>query len=241
MQTQTPTPTNRDELERHQLTRLNDPESGLSLLRAQNAFYRTKLDGIALPLASLEAFTELPFTLKSELVDDQQQNPPYGTNLTYEPGAYNGIHATSGTTGRRLKCLDTRESWAWFTYCWQEIYRAIGVGSDDRVFAAFGFGPFVGFWAGFEAAQQIGALAIPAGAQSSDSVWIGFSKATQQFCCRHRRTRCGSSRSRARRASISHRLRSRTPFMRESLVRTYRRSAGGSRPRGARSVGTMPV
>ncbi len=92
-----------------------------------------------------EAFTELPFTLKSELVDDQQQNPPYGTNLTYEPGAYTRIHGTSGTTGRRLKCLDTRESWAWFTYCWQEIYRAIGVGSDDRVFAAFGFGPFVGF------------------------------------------------------------------------------------------------
>ena len=176
----TTTPRNRDELERHQLNRLNDPESGLSLLRGQNAFYRTKLDGITLPLASLDAFTELPFTLKSELVDDQQENPPYGTNLTYEPGAYTRIHATSGTTGRRLKCLDTRESWAWFTYCWQEIYRAIGVGSDDRVFAAFGFGPFVGFWAGFEAAQQIGALAIPAGAQSSEARlhWLLESEAT---------------------------------------------------------------
>ena len=178
--TKPPRPTNRDELERHQLNRLNDPDSGLSLLRGQNAFYRRKLDGITLPLAGLDAFTELPFTLKSELVDDQQENPPYGTNLTYEPGAYTRIHATSGTTGRRLKCLDTRESWAWFTYCWQEIYRAIGVSSDDRVFAAFGFGPFVGFWAGFEAAQQIGALAIPAGAQSSEQRldWLLESQAT---------------------------------------------------------------
>lgn len=173
-------PTNRTELERHQLNRLNDPASGLSLLREQNAFYRAKLDGMTLPLAGLEAFTELPFTLKSELVDDQQENPPYGTNLTYEPDAYTRIHATSGTTGRRLKCLDTRESWAWFTFCWQEIYRAIGIDAHDRVFAAFGFGPFVGFWAGFEAAQQIGALAIPAGAQSSEQRldWILESDAT---------------------------------------------------------------
>ena len=118
--------------------------------------------------------------ISSQGVDDQQENPPYGTNLTYEPSAYTRIHATSGTTGRRLKCLDTRESWAWFTFCWQEIYRAIGIDSDDRVFAAFGFGPFVGFWAGFEAAQQIGALAIPAGAQSSEQRldWILESNAT---------------------------------------------------------------
>ncbi len=160
--------TNRDNLRQHQLERLNAPESGLALLRQQNAFYRQKIDGLTLPLLSLDAMSALPFTLKSELVDDQTNNPPYGTNLTYEPSAYTRLHATSGTTGRRLKCLDTADSWAWFTYCWQEIYRAMGVTSEDRVFAAFGFGPFVGFWAGFEAAQQIGALAIPAGAQSSE-------------------------------------------------------------------------
>lgn len=160
--------TNREDLRRHQLGRLNAPESGLALLRQQNAFYRQKLDGLPVPLPSLEALSALPFTLKSELVDDQADHPPYGTNLTYEPSAYTRIHATSGTTGRRLKCLDTPESWGWFTYCWREIYRAMGITPDDRVFAAFGFGPFVGFWAGFEAAQQIGALAIPAGAQSSE-------------------------------------------------------------------------
>jgi phenylacetate-CoA ligase len=63
--------------------------------------------------------------------------------------------------------LDTEESWAWFTKCWQVIYRAFGVGPGDRVLAAFGFGPFVGFWAGFEAAHQIGAQAIPGGGQTS--------------------------------------------------------------------------
>ncbi len=42
-------------------------------------------------------------------------------------------------------------------------------GSDagDRIFFAFSFGPFLGFWTAFDAAWQIGAHAIPAGGMSS--------------------------------------------------------------------------
>jgi phenylacetate-CoA ligase len=115
----------------------------------------------------MDDYRRLPFTTKNELASDQAANPPYGTNLTYAHSEYTRIHSTSGTTGRRLKVLDTEESWGWFTRCWQEIYRVFGIGPGDRVFAAFGFGPFVGFWAGFEAAHQVGAQAIPGGAQSS--------------------------------------------------------------------------
>ncbi len=154
----------RDPIVERQLDLLNQ---GLALLAQRNPFYRRKLEDVRLPLSSMADHRRLPFTTKIELVDDQAASPPYGTNLTYEPSKYTRIHSTSGTTGRRLKVLDTEESWAWFTRCWQEIYRAFGVGRGDRVFAAFGFGPFVGFWAGFEAAHQIGAQAIPGGAQSS--------------------------------------------------------------------------
>ncbi len=154
----------RDPIFERQLDLLNH---GLALLAQRNPFYRRKLEHVRLPLPSVDALRRLPFTTKSELLDDQAASPPYGTNLTYEPSEYTRIHSTSGTTGRRLKVLDTEASWAWFTRCWQHIYRAFGVGRGDRVFAAFGFGPFVGFWAGFEAAHQIGAQAIPGGAQSS--------------------------------------------------------------------------
>lgn len=173
-------PITRDEIARRQLERLNRPDSGLALLRKNNGFYRRKLEGVAFPISPLDAFFQIPFTTKQELVDDQAENPPYGTNLTFEHDDYTRMHATSGTTGRRLICLDTKESWAWFTHCWQEIYRAIGIGRKDRVFAAFGFGPFVGFWAGYEAAQQVGALAIPGGAQSSEQRlrWLIESEAT---------------------------------------------------------------
>jgi hypothetical protein len=34
-------------------------------------------------------------------------------------------------------------------------YKAAGVGGDDIVFVAFGFGPFIGFWSGYEGAKRI--------------------------------------------------------------------------------------
>lgn len=157
-------PSGRAPILERQLGLLNQ---GLALLAHQNSFYRRKLRDIRLPLPSMDDYRRLPFTTKNELASDQAANPPYGTNLTYAHSEYTRIHSTSGTTGRRLKVVDTEESWGWFTRCWQEIYRVFGVGPGDRVFAAFGFGPFVGFWAGFEAAHQVGAQAIPGGAQSS--------------------------------------------------------------------------
>ena len=51
--------------------------------------------------------------------------------------------------------------------CWKAVYRAARVGPGDRIFFAFSFGPFLGFWTAFDAACQIGAHAIPAGGMSS--------------------------------------------------------------------------
>jgi phenylacetate-CoA ligase len=147
-----------------QLERLR---SGLELLARQNPFYHAKLADVDLDVRSMEAYRELPFTTKDQLVEDQAAHPPNGTNLTFPTTEYTRIHSTSGTTGRRLRVLDTEESFRWFTRCWQEIYRVFGIGPGDRVFAAFGFGPFIGFWAGFEAAHQVGAQAIPGGSLSS--------------------------------------------------------------------------
>lgn len=164
-------------LEKLQVTKLN---RGLSLLRLRNGFYQAKLANVSLPLSSLRELERVPFTEKRELLEDQRENPPLGTNLTSPRWRYTRIHATSGTTGDRLKWLDTGRSWAWWLHCWREIYRAAGVGRRDIVFAAFGFGPFIGFWAGFEAAQSMGAMAVAGGAQTSLQRidWIRDSQAT---------------------------------------------------------------
>ena len=159
----------RPALEAHQLARFREL---LAMLLAHNPFYgpRLRAAGIASPdaVATLADLPRLPFTRKHELVADQDAHPPYGTNLSFPLAAYTRLHQTSGTTGRPLRLLDTSASWDWWLRCWGRVYRGAGVGPDDRIFCAFSFGPFIGFWTAFEAGQKLGALVIAGGGQTSE-------------------------------------------------------------------------
>jgi phenylacetate-CoA ligase len=133
-----------------------------------NVFYGRKLaDAGIRDVRELRSIRELPFTTKAELSADQAEHPPFGTNMTYPVERYLRLHQTSGTTGRPLRFLDTAESWQWWRDCWRPIYNAAGVTNRDRIFFAFSFGPFVGFWSAFAGAEQLGALCITGGAMSS--------------------------------------------------------------------------
>ncbi len=133
-----------------------------------NGFYRRKLESrVALPLAGPEPLSGLPFTTKQELVDDQLRHAPFGSDLTYPLERYVRVHQTSGTTGRPMYWLDTEESWDWWGECWRTVLEAAGAGPGDRVFFAFSFGPFVGFWSGWEGARKVGALAVSGGGQTT--------------------------------------------------------------------------
>jgi len=158
----------REAIQRHQLTTLN---SLLEAIQRGNSFYGRKLVDTAAAggaLDSLQAFaTTIPFTTKAEIVADQLAHPPFGTNLTSPLDCYTRSHQTSGTTGTPIRWLDTPESWEQLVECWAEVHRAAGLTAVDRVFFAFSFGPFIGFWLAFEAAERLGALCIPGGGLTS--------------------------------------------------------------------------
>ena len=152
------------DLKTYQLFRLNQL---LVFVCQMNGFYRDKLKEVRLPLGSLQELGSIPFTTKQELIEDQAKYLPYGRNLTYPVSSYIRYHQTSGTTGKPLKVLDTQESWGWWQDCWLEVLRTCGVTEEDRLFLAFSFGPFIGFWSAYEAAKKAGALIIPGGGQTS--------------------------------------------------------------------------
>ncbi len=121
-------------------------------------------------IRSLADLPRIPLTTKDELVSDQIENLPYGTNLTYAATGYSRLHQTSGTTtGQPLRWLDTPDSWNWMLDCWSTIYRLLGLQPDDRLCFPFSFGPFLGFWAGFEGAVRHGNLCLAAGGMSSEA------------------------------------------------------------------------
>ncbi len=139
-------------------------------ISVRNRFYSKKWNdaGILTPdIQSFSDFQKLPFTYKSELVAAQEEAPPFGTNVTFSMDAYTRVHQTSGTTGTPLRVVDTAESWAWWGDCWGHVLKAAGVTPADRVFMAFSFGPFIGFWAAVEGARKIGAMVIPGGGWDS--------------------------------------------------------------------------
>src|SRR6185369_313120 len=135
-----------------------------------NRFYTQKLNraGITFDIASLADYSaRFPFTTKAEISQDQQAHPPFGTNLTYPLERYTRYHQTSGTAGIPLRWLDTAESWDWMVESWREILQVSGARPDDRLYFAFSFGPFIGFWLAFEAASRLGCLCVPGGGLSS--------------------------------------------------------------------------
>ncbi|MFQ5719235.1 MAG: phenylacetate--CoA ligase family protein [Acidobacteriota bacterium] len=143
---------------------------GQALARG-NRFYRDRFAATAwspgdpFDRAMLE---RVPFTTKDDLVADQARFPPFGGNLGAPLSAFTRFHQTSGTTGSPLRWLDTPDSWRWWLLCWRHVLTTAGVTQNDRVLVAFSFGPFIGFWAAFEAVQELGALAVPGGGLTSE-------------------------------------------------------------------------
>ncbi len=135
-----------------------------------NSFYSHRLReaDIDESIGSLEVFTKnLPFTFKSELIDDQAEHSPYGSNLTFPLNQYTRFNQTSATKGRPMIWLDTPESWEWMLDNWAVVYENAGVIPGDKLYFAFSFGPFLGFWTAFESAIRLGCLCIPGGGLSS--------------------------------------------------------------------------
>jgi len=155
--------TSSDAIREQQLKKLR---AGLGDVLATNPFWRARLHEVR----GWDDFERLPLTTKAELLADQQDRAPFGSNLTYALERYVRLHQTSGSSGDKpLRWLDTAESWDWWVRIWAEhVYRAAGVTSSDRVFFAFSFGPFIGFWSAFGGAQHLGALCISGGAMTSE-------------------------------------------------------------------------
>src|SRR5262245_17775855 len=161
---------NRDALERLQWSKLS---SGLDHVFAGSPFYRQRFTSAGIErggIQSLDDLKRLPFTTKAELLDDQQANPPYGTNLAVPLSRYIRCHQTTGTSGRRLRWLDTPKNWSWLTQeLWPAIFNAAGLRDDDRLFFPFSFGPFLGFWAAFDGAQHMGRFVLAGGGFSTSA------------------------------------------------------------------------
>ena len=134
-------------------------------------FYRRKFDAAGVNLERIRGIADLkhlPFTTKDELKENQAAAPPWGDVLAVPLAEVLRVHLTSATTGRPLAFLDTAEDWRGFYRSYARSLHAFGVRKHDMVMAAFSYGPWIGYWSGFYAAQDLGCLVFPVGGLSTD-------------------------------------------------------------------------
>jgi phenylacetate-CoA ligase len=152
-----------------------------------NAFYSDRIAsaGIDSTSVTLESFVEsIPLTTRADWTDDQLEHPPFGTNLSYPLDRYVRFCRTSGSTGRAMTWLDTREGWDAMLDNWIRVYEAAGIRDAHRVFFAFSFGPFLGLWTAYDAAVKMGHLCIPGGGLSSVArLNLMIDTQAQVLCC----------------------------------------------------------
>jgi len=136
-----------------------------------DGFYRKKFEGAGIAMhrvCDTNDVRNLPFTTKAELAAEQLSYPPFGRLLTYPLKEYRYLHQTSGTTTHPIKWLDTASDWETWMRCWGHVYRSAGVTSNDLVFCAFSFGPYVSHWAAIDGARHVGALCLSGGGLNSE-------------------------------------------------------------------------
>src|SRR6266852_1682040 len=158
----------RPEMTRLQTRRLREQVSHAA---THSPFYRRKLKAAGVKPAAVRTLDDLrtlPFTTKDELKENQAAKPPWGDLLAVPLDDVLRVHMTSATTGRPVAFLDTKDDWYGFYHSYARALHAFGVRSSDMVMAAFSYGPWIGYWSGFYAAQDLGCLVFPAGGLSTD-------------------------------------------------------------------------
>ncbi len=146
----------REELELIQLARLREVARRVY---DRVPFYRERLDGVGVKpesIRSLEDVRRLPFTQKADLRDHY----PFGL-LAVPLREVVRLHASSGTTGKPIVAAYTRGDLEVWTEVMARTLAAGGVGPDDVVQNAYGYGLFTGGLGFHYGAERLGATVIP--------------------------------------------------------------------------------
>ncbi len=98
----------------------------------------------------------LPFSYKKDLRDYY----PYGL-FAVPMGDVVRVHASSGTTGKRIVVGYTQNDLDMWDECVARMLTAVGIGKDDIVQVSFGYGFFTGGFGLHGGAQKVGATVIP--------------------------------------------------------------------------------
>lgn len=146
----------RDELESLQSARLR---KAVNRVYHNVEPYRKRMQEAGLEpgdINGIEDITKLPFTTK----DDLRDNYPFGL-FAVPLSEIVRIHASSGTTGKATVVGYTRKDIDVWAECVARCCAMAGLGRNDIIQVAYGYGLFTGGLGGHYGAEHLGATVVP--------------------------------------------------------------------------------
>ncbi len=122
-------------------------------------FYRKKMQRVGLEpgdIKGIEDLEKLPFTTK----DDLRDTYPFGM-FAVPNSQITRIHASSGTTGKATVVGYTRKDIDVWSECVARCITMAGLGKNDIIQVAYGYGLFTGGLGAHYGAEEMGATVVP--------------------------------------------------------------------------------
>jgi phenylacetate-CoA ligase len=137
-------------------------ENQLAYTISKSDFYKKKFHNIELQKL-IKEFDKLPFTTKKELLEDQEMNVPFGSNLCVDLSCLSRIHKTSGTTNKPLIIALTKNDIKHTIEVGKSCFTESELRPDDIVFHCLNYNMWAGGYTDHQSLEETGATVVPFG------------------------------------------------------------------------------
>lgn len=142
----------------------------MAYLESNSPFYRAKFAAAGLRFGDIRTLADLrrvPMTAKQELRVSQEESAPFGTHLAAAVDRVVLTQTTSGTSGRPVFQAFTKADLLTRYEVYSRVFRAWGLGPEDRIVHAMALSMFGGGIAVCNAVMHFGAVSVPVGAEAN--------------------------------------------------------------------------
>ena len=139
--------------------------SQLKYVMNKSPFYQEKFKKAGFnTVPSIDSFSDLPFTTKGEILDEQKTNPPYGRLATgNDKSSLRRVHVTSGSTGKPMYIILSEKDVAETIEAGGRAFRCAGLTPDDTVIHCLNYCLWAGGLTDHLNLEATGAAVIPFG------------------------------------------------------------------------------
>jgi len=128
-------------------------------------FYKKKYSEI-----TIKKFIDIPFLSKTEILQDQNFFPPYGTNLCCPEEDIVRVHRTSGTTNAPLLIALTKSDLDIVVDIGSNLFKRIGIDKKSTIVNCLSYNMWMGGYTDHQSLEKTGATVIPFGVGHTDSL-----------------------------------------------------------------------